>query len=533
MKKRSVMALLLVLAMVTALFAGCGSSAPSSAAPAAADSAEQSSAAESAEAPASNGKLRNTTSGKADNSLTTFYTGTVSTIDPELFTAQDEDTVLSQIYEPLFLYNNQGELDPVLAESWTVNDDGSVDFVLRSGVKFHSGATLTSDDVLYTMSRIEKSPLCSALYGNVEMTVTDDTHFTWTFPNKDAGASFDDLAGYAQALCIVSRSYGESVLADPNDNLEYNEDGTGPYIFGGIEGNGDITLTKFDGYWGDVSIDTVYFKHLTGSVEYAFESGDLDVAYYTIPDNYNNIIAYDNVQGVMQPVNRFSYITLRSGEGDAFEDLALRQAVVYAINREDLAYVGSDGTGQTAYNLATPLIQYYADNADHFERDVEKSKELLSAAGYSESNPMPVTLVAITSGATAVATCEIMKEELEESYFAVNIEETPDMNRIRAGDFDITVSSIGLLPSFGSYVLMYQVETGLDLAGVTDQAILDAFAAAKDKDGFQNAMKVTTEALHYIPLYYYSQLLVGDGDLNMGEFNVSLTCYLFREFSWK
>ena len=126
-----------------------------------------------------------------------------------------------------------------------------------------------------------------------------------------------------------------------------------------------------------------------------------------------------------------------------------------------------------------------------------------------------------------------MKEELEESYFAVTIEETPDMNRVMAGNFDVTVSAIGLLPSFGSYLLLYTPETSLDISNSTEQHIYDAFNAAKDKEGFQNAMKVTTENLNYIPLYYHSVLLVGDSELNMGEFNVALTCYLFHEFSWK
>ncbi len=531
MKKRSfaVLSLAMVLALAVSMLSGCSSKAGSTSSQA----GDESASAGELVSQEKNGKSRPTTGNKDNNALTTAYSGTVSTIDPELFTSQDEDTVLAQIYEPLFLFDNKGEMKPYLAESWTQNDDGSVDFTLRSNVKFHSGDTLTSEDVEYTLGRTKNSPVCSAIYGNVEMTITDDTHFTWTFPNQDNGASFNDLSGYIQAMDIVNKSWAEGVISDPNDDLVYNEDGTGPYTFGGIESSGDITLNRFDGYWGDASIDTIYFKHLTGDFEVAFESGDLDVAQYSSPDNFKNITADDNVQGTTQPVNRVGYITMNSTDGKTFASQDVRKAVAYAINRDDLAYAASNGTGTTAYNLATPLTQFYTDNADHFDQDIDKSKELLESAGYSESKPAEVTLVAVTSNNDIVTASELLKEMLEQSYFKVTIEETPDMTRIQSGDYDLALTSIGLLPSFGSYSLIFKPDTGLDFAGAVDEDVNQAFADAKDEAGFQNAMKVSTESCYYIPVWYPSVLLAADGDLNVGEFNTSLTCYLFGEFSWK
>ena len=183
MKKR-VIALGMSLALAGSLAAGCGSSSGSGSSADTQEStaavSETSASSETSAAQESNGKTRPTTSGQKDNTLTTSYSGQVDTIDPELFTKQDEDTVLSQVYEPLFLYNNEGELDPYVAESWTENEDGSVDFTLRD-ITFHSGDKLTSEDVEYTFSRTENSPVGSALYGNIVINVTDDTHFTMTF----------------------------------------------------------------------------------------------------------------------------------------------------------------------------------------------------------------------------------------------------------------------------------------------------------------------------------------------------------------
>jgi len=529
MKKKSALALFLSLIMILSLLSGCSSTEKT------AETAPKAEGQTETAAPAteSNGKLRPTTNGKADNSLTTAYSGTVSTIDPELFTAQDEDTVLSQIYEPLFLYNNKGELVPYLAESWTENEDGSVDFVLRENVAFHSGDILKSEDVAYTYLRTENSPVCSSLWGNIEIEIQDDTHFTMTFPNQDNGASFADLTGFIQSMDIVNKSWAETVIADHNDDLVYQEDGTGPYIWAGIESNEDITLKRFEGYWDKASIDTIKFVHITGSFEVAFESGDLDQASYTSPENFANICQCENVYGYSQPVNRIHYISLRSGAGETFEDIRLRQAVAYAFNREDLCFVVTDGTGEVAYNLATPLTQYYTDNADHFEQDIEKSRSLMAELGYSDTNRLTITMVALSSSPTVVSGSEILKEELEQSYFTVNIEEIPDRTRLNSGDFDISILGIGLLPSFGSYSLIFTPGTGLNYANADDPEIYEVFANAKDEAGYQAAMKLTTEKCYDIPFAYPTTMLASDADLNVGEFNTSLTCYLYREFSWK
>ena len=175
-------------------------------------------------------------------------TNQVTTFDPQLFARQAEDIVIVQMYDPLFYVLNDGSLENVLLESYTKNEDGSVDFVLKSGVKFHSGDTLTSEDVEYTLSRCTNSSLCSILPSTIVMTIQDDTHFKWEFPAADQGAGFDELAAYVQAMCIVNKSYCETILSTPNDNLGFNVDGTGAYTLESRTENGDVTLKRFADY---------------------------------------------------------------------------------------------------------------------------------------------------------------------------------------------------------------------------------------------------------------------------------------------
>ncbi len=513
MKKKSLCAMLMAGLMVISSLAGCQ--------PSSSDSNSGSSGNASAQ-------TRPTTNGKEENSFTLAVEDQVTSFDPELFTLQVEDTVIVQMYEPLFYVMNDGSIGNVLLESYTENEDGSVDFVLKSDVQFHSGDTLTSEDVEYTLSRCENSPLCSPVYDAVKMTIEDDTHFTWTFEE----ATFADLASYVQSMGIVNKSYCETILENPTDNLQFNVDGTGPYCLDSVADNGDVTLQRFENYHDTVSIDTLYFRYVSGNTEMAFESGDLDYTTYTAA-NADLIESYSNVSTSSQEANNVVFITLNCAEGMPTSDIRVRQAVAYCLNREELTEIASNGSGTAAYNLSTPLVNYYDDVCDHFETNVETANDLLSQAGYSENNPVELTLICMSAQTDWIAACEIMKEELEQSYFTVNIEEISDTSRFFTGDFDLGMISIGLTNQFTSYSTLFDTASGMNLAMYEEPDVLEAFSAISDEATTQNAMKVATESLAYIPIYYPTIYFAFDGDLNTGEFYTSVSTFLFKDFSWK
>ena len=203
------------------------------------------------------------------------------------------------------------------------------------------------------------------------------------------------------------------------------------------------------------------------------------------------------------------------------------------MNREELTEIASNGSGTAAYNLSTPLVNYYDDVCDHFETNVETANDLLSQAGYSESNPVELTLICMSAQTDWIAACEMIKEELEQSYFTVNIEEISDTSRFFIGDFDLGMISIGLTNQFTSYSALFDTASGLNLSMYEDPDVLEAFSAISDEATTQNAMKVATESLAYIPIYYPTIYFAFDGDLNTGEFYTSVSTFLYKDFSWK
>ena len=538
-KSKSILALLLALVVALCTLTACSStqtpSTSESAAPtqsAGADEGADAGETDGQETAGGSGLTRPTTNGQEENSFTVALTDQITTLDPELFMKQVEDNVIVNVYDPLFYLDNDGNIVCALAESYVENEDGSVDVTLRSGVKFHSGDTLVAQDVAYTLSRCTNSPLCSALVGAMEVTVTDDTHLTLSFPGAGAGAGFHELMPYIQGMCIVNESYCETIISDPNEDLGLNVDGTGSYMLESVSDNGDVTLTRFADAWAPATIETIYLKYITGSQETAFEAGDLDYAMYGAT-NYEIIKEYDNVLTQEQVLNNVVFLILNCVEGQPTADQNVRDAIAHCLSIEDIAAIASSDAGTPAYNIATPLVEYYADVAEHVTVDVEAANALMTEAGYSESNPLPIRLIVVSSYPDWVSACEVVKEMLEQSYFSVTIEQVADTSRYFIQDFDIAMLSVGLTTQFNSYAQLYDDSTGLNLAGANDADVQAAFAAMTDEATTQAAMKAATESRAYIPIYYPTTFFAFDANVNPGPYYTQFSAFMYRDFSWK
>ncbi|MBQ6602805.1 MAG: ABC transporter substrate-binding protein [Eubacterium sp.] len=528
MKKKTILALLLAGVMAVSMLSGCSGSGSGG-------SGGGSTEASSESGGKTSGLTRPTTKGKEENALYLSIVQAPNTLDPAHFALQAEDWILMQIYEPLFFEDNDGNPVYVLIDDMVVaEDDSKVEFTLKEGVKFHSGDVLTASDVAYSLARSENSTLLAAVWPYIECEVIDDTHFNFNFPYADQGAGFSAVAPYMAGFCIVNESYCEGVLADKNDDLKFNCDGTGAYKFESMSSTGDTVLTRFEDYYGEASIDTLYFSVITGNQELAFEAGDIDYAMYT-GSTYKVIKEYDNVYAYAQPVNGVIFLVTNMTENAVTHDPNVREAIVHLLNKEDITIAATDDSGTPADNLASQMVQYWEDCCTHFELDVNKANELMSAAGYSESKKAELTLIVMSAYPAWVSACSIVKENLEQSYFTVNIEEVADTSRYFTQDFDLAFISIGLTTSFTSYSMIFDSTTGMNLSGVSEEdakPVLDAFAAIKDEETTHEAMKAVVDSMIYIPLSYMNTFLAYDGDLNTAPFYTASGIVFYREFSW-
>ncbi|MBQ3920674.1 MAG: hypothetical protein II689_00420, partial [Firmicutes bacterium] len=146
-------------------------------------------------------------------------------------------------------------------------------------------------------------------------------------------------------LYILNKSFYEAQFDDPAQDLYFVVDGTGPYVLENKDtATGNMTFKRTGKYWGERGyIDTINMIVLKGDMEMAFETGDVDFASY-MPTTISKVEGYDNVQTKTYYSDSVTYLICNSKTGASpMTDIRVREAVQYAFDRDDLAYVATDG----------------------------------------------------------------------------------------------------------------------------------------------------------------------------------------------
>ena len=161
-----------------------------------------------------------------------------SSLDPHVSSSSaGTREILFNVFEGLMKPDAEGNLNPAIAESYTVNDKADeYTFTLRQGVKFHNGNDVTVDDVVYSLSRAAGletgEPLVADVAGIKSVKATDDK----TVVVKLAAPDTEFLAHITTA--IIPKDI------DPEKEVV----GTGPFKFAGRKVQESITFEKFADY---------------------------------------------------------------------------------------------------------------------------------------------------------------------------------------------------------------------------------------------------------------------------------------------
>ena len=339
-------------------------------------------------------------------------------LDMHLYTYSIIMKVTDNVYESLLLTNPQGELEPVLLTQMpTLSEDKlTYSFELKEGVKFHNGAILTSNDVKYSLERmVEKVAMGSILStiagydefaaGEAEeitgITIIDDTHFEITLSEV-----------YTPLLAALSTPYTAIYPAEAceaaGDNWGMTElYGTGPFKMVSYQTGVGVELVKNEEYHGgEVKLDGIKYTFIDEPITgiNAYKAGDIDVVYMesTLYPTFAEDAEVKDEMYSFSPVGGY-YLGINSS---VITEKEVRQALNYAINKEDVLTVAIDGQGEVLNNYISPSAKGYYDITSEYEYNPEKAKELLAQAGYDESNPLTFSLAvcdeANKKGATVV-----------------------------------------------------------------------------------------------------------------------------------
>jgi peptide/nickel transport system substrate-binding protein len=300
---------------------------------------------------------------------------------------RNASNVSQQIFEGLVWLDDDNNVLPALAESWEISEDGTeYIFHLREGVKFHNGADFTAEDVV-TSWIAGKDPANAYAYVHERadsVEVIDDYTVKITTPEPDPLFLIIPARDWAM---IPTDYYNEVGLA----GIEENPIGTGPFKFVEWVKGERIVLEAFEDYWDEElpKVASLVFRPIPESSTRvaAVQTGEIHIANRLSSEEAQSLLGVPDVQVVRYPVDRVYYIAfnnLTSGIGQPTEDVLVRQAMNYAVDRQAIIDALFDGFADLSTGYITPGNLGYNDSIEPYPYDPDRARELLAEAGYPD-----------------------------------------------------------------------------------------------------------------------------------------------------
>ncbi|NJN18846.1 MAG: hypothetical protein HC822_22605 [Oscillochloris sp.] len=391
------------------MLAACASQPPTAQTPpepaaTAAPAAEQPAASEPAPAPAAGG------------TVTIGLDSEPPTMDPHASPSAITFFITASVGESLLYLDENRELKPWLAETWEVQDDGaSFVFTLREDVTFQDGTPFNAEAVKWNFDRIvdpnfAAGSALTALAGYTGTEVVDAFTAKVSFENPYAPFLTYAAAGTLAMLSPTgTEAQGDAVNATPIMS--------GPYQISEYLPRESITITRWDGYtrtnpWsesaGPGNPDQVIWKFIpeAGTRIATVESGETQIA-SAIPAQDLPRLQGENFEIVTKPWVGLPRIWSINVTVPPTDDLRVRQAISYAINKDQIITGLYNGTGTKAIGPATAAMLDDPSLREFYPYDPERARALLEEAGWTggdgeirtkDGQPLTIVLNTIDPG---------------------------------------------------------------------------------------------------------------------------------------
>ena len=328
--------------------------------------------------------------------------GDILTFDPMAQNESLNNTFNDYVYEGLVRYNKQFVPEPALATSWIKVNPLTWRFVIRRNVKFHDGAPLTADDVVFSFERILKPASNMKIYaqGVKEVKRVDD--FTVDVitdgPNPVLLRQFVDAKIMNRAWCVRNNVVNPQNYAAKEENYAAkNTNGTGPFMLKSREPDVRTVLVANPNYWDKLEgnlTEIVYTPIgsdatraaalVTGEVDLVLDPPTQDVPrlrqnpQIKIADGTETRIIF---LGFDQWRDETPYANVKGK--NPFKDRRVRQALYQAIDIEAIKRSVMRGSSDPTGAIIAPQVNGWTKEANaRLAYDDKKARELLTAAGY-------------------------------------------------------------------------------------------------------------------------------------------------------
>lgn len=341
----------------------------------------------------------------AENVMRWTSQGDALTLDPHAQNEGPTNAMSGQIYESLVTRDAALKLEPELAESWTLEENGWV-FKLRKGVKFHDGSDFTAEDVVFSFNRAKHkaSDFKKQVADVKEVKVIDD----YTVKLVTEGTN-PILPNYMTSIYMMDSGWAKANNVEaPQDYTAKEEtyavrnaNGTGPFQLVSRAPDEKTVLKANASWWGKGkfpgNIDTIEYRPISNASTRvaALLSGEVDFVLDPAVQDINRLKNTDGLKVLTTAQNRSIFFGMNQASAELkssnikgknpFSSVDVRMAMNLAIDREAIKRVIMEGLSVPTGMITAPGVLGNTPELDKpYGFDVAKAKELMSKAGYAD-----------------------------------------------------------------------------------------------------------------------------------------------------
>jgi peptide/nickel transport system substrate-binding protein len=358
---------------------------------------------------------------KRGGTLQGALTGEPDSLDPAISSIYTGAQVYDNIFSKLIDIDENQKFYGVLARHWRQDGETTWVFELVPNATFHNGEKFTSADVKYTFERILDPKTASAyagLYGAIASVETPSPTQAVFKLKTPFGPFLTNLANNGE---IVNQKAIESA------NPARNPVGTGPFQFVEWVQGDHVTLKRFDGYFekGKPYLDGIKFRFLgvDQSRIDGLHSGELDWI-DAVPLQQLTTVANDpQLTYVTSKLAGIpDYIAMNTTK-PPFDNLALRQAVALAVNKDEIRTVAYFGAGENGSLEVPTQSNWYDKSADPYASgpQIDQARAAMKRAGVAQGDTITVEYLGLPQYPELLKTGEVMQDQLKDIGIKMNI----------------------------------------------------------------------------------------------------------------
>lgn len=495
------------------------------------------------------------------NSITMSWPRDIGPMNPHAYNPSQLITQ-SMIYEPLVSYEEGGEIEPHLAESWTVSEDGlEYTFKLREGVQFTDGSSLTSEVVKKNFDAVLANKNSHSWLGVINVLDKIEVVDELTFKMVLTQAYYPAL----QDLAVVRpvRMLGEAGFPEDGDTSKGITEpvGTGPWVLDEYKTDEYAVFKRNPDYWGESpELEEVTIKIIPDAETrvLAFEKGELDLIYgegVVSMDSFNYLKETgEYTTDLSDPVATRTMLVNSTSE--KLSDLNVRLALHHGFDKQAMVEGITLGLEEKADSILSSNFPYAQEDIEAVEYDVEKAASYLDEAGWKlasggavrekDGQPLELELIYDKTDPIQKAMAETLQAEWSAIGVKLNIaglELTEQIERRKAGNFDVDFwynygapydphSMINVVAEDGWGVS--EAHSNLPMKAELDEQVREALASTdetKRQELYGTILTTLQEQSVFIPISYMKKTVAYQNNIESFEFPANRDEHPFNDIS--